>query len=125
LFNCHAIHSRVKSPTLGKIPIDQSDRPKRQIPGGIVEGRVTDSAGKPILNTSVGIYGPAHPRSSAWVQFAKTDAKGRYQVRVPAGKNYVYCMDSRYSQSGFDVTVQDGKSITQNFVLTPNLNPGR
>jgi beta-lactamase regulating signal transducer with metallopeptidase domain len=95
------------------------------VPGGIIEGRVTDSAGKPIPNTSVGIYGPAHPRSSAWVQFANTDAKGRYQVRVPAGKNYVYCMDSRYSQSGFDVTVKDGKSITQNFVLTPNLNPGR
>lgn len=37
------------------------------VTGGTVVGRVTDLSGKPIPNTSVGIYGPAHPRSSAWV----------------------------------------------------------
>ncbi len=94
------------------------------VPGGVVEGKVTDAAGKPIPNTSVGIYGPAHPRSSAWVQTTKTDGTGRYQLRVPAGKNYVYGMDSRYSR-GFDVTVLDGKSVIQNIVLTPDPNPER
>jgi len=95
------------------------------ISGGIVEGRVTDSAGKPVPNIGIGIYGPAHPRSSAWVQRTVTDAKGRYQLRVPSGKNYVYCMDGQYSQRGFDVMVQNYKKTTQDIVLSPNPNPDR
>ncbi len=62
------------------------------IPGGIISGTLTDPNGKAIPNSDVGIYGPAHPRSSAWVQGAKTDAKGHFRTRVPAGISQVYYM---------------------------------
>ena len=95
------------------------------VPGGIVVGRVTDLSGKPIPNTSVGIYGPAHPRSSAWVQAVKTGRDGRYELRVPAGKNYVYGMDFPYIQQLHEIVVQDGKQTTKNIVLARSRNPGR
>jgi hypothetical protein len=95
------------------------------VPGGVVEGKVTDAAGKPIPNTSVCIYGPAHPRSSAWVQSVQTDGKGRYELRVPAGKNFVYGTDYQYILRLFEVVVKDGKQTTKNIVLAPSRNPGR
>ena len=79
------------------------------IPGVLIEGRVTDDAGKPV-RTEVGVYGPAHPQTSAWVQSSKTDADGRYRLRVPPGEQYVYLMDSnlRGRPQGRKVRVDSG-----------------
>ena len=71
--------------------------------GTVVEGRVVDTAGKPQPKAMVGIYGPAHPQSSGWVQGTLTDADGRFRFRVPAGRQYVYTMD-REPQVHADVT---------------------
>jgi hypothetical protein len=63
------------------------------IPGAVIEGEVVDEKGSPAPHVHVGIYGPAHPASGAWVQSVLTDAKGRFSTRVPAGKQHVYCQD--------------------------------
>jgi beta-lactamase regulating signal transducer with metallopeptidase domain len=80
-------------------------------PGAVIEGFVYDKNSKPFPNTMVGVYGPAHPNSSAWVQSAKTDGSGFYRLRVPPGKQHVYWMDGQGGKSEY-LTVADG-SITK------------
>lgn len=89
------------------------------IPGGILRGRITQ-AGKPKAGVMVGVYGPAHPQSGAWVQNTKTDAKGEYMTRVPAGRQHVYIMedfgDLRDLGTMADVDVVDGKETRVDLV---------
>ncbi|RYX86390.1 hypothetical protein EON83_01595 [bacterium] len=59
--------------------------------GVLITGNVvTQGSGQPVEGAMIGIYGPAHPKSSAWVQGATTAADGSYQLRVPAGDQYIY-----------------------------------
>jgi len=89
------------------------------IKGGLAVGRVTDLDGKPIAGMSVGIYGPARPRSGAWVQHALTDKDGCYRLRVPAGAQYIYLMGgptgSPFNQMGKAIEVVDGKETKTDF----------
>jgi len=91
------------------------------IPGGFVSGKVTKSDGSPVEGIGVGIYGPAHPNSSAWVQTAFTDPKGVYRLRVPAGEQFVYLYTTptapgdQADQQQHTVTVQDRETTTVNF----------
>jgi len=63
------------------------------IEGVVVRGTVTwEDTGDPIADAGIGAYGPAHPFTSAWVQRAETDEDGRYQMRLPPGRNRVYVM---------------------------------
>ena len=77
-------------------------------PGTLVEGTVTLPDGKPLPGAMIGVYGPAHPPSSAEVQVTHADAKGRYRARVPAGAQRVYLMDSRDEQDIEHVTTREG-----------------
>lgn len=91
------------------------------IKGGLIVGTVKYSDGKPVYGTYVGVYGPARPRSGAWVQNCLTDKEGKYVLRVPAGANYVYLQGGPgYAptpgiERGRDVTVEDGKEIRVDF----------
>ncbi|RYG35862.1 hypothetical protein EON81_11465 [bacterium] len=88
-------------------------------PGAIITGIVYGMDGKPKAGTDVGVYGPAHPNSSAWVDSARTDKNGRYTIHVPAGKQRVYPMDSRYEQDAETFTLVEGQIQEQNFRLRP------
>lgn len=88
------------------------------VPGVIIEGRVTDEAGKPVGEASVGVYGPAHPNSSAWVQVTLTDRDGRYRLRVPAGRQRLYMADSRYHATEQIVDISDGTSARLDFQVS-------
>jgi hypothetical protein len=88
------------------------------IPGVLIEGSVADNAGKPVADVYVGVYGPAHPRSSAWVQSEKTDAQGRYRLRVPPGMQYVYIADGRYTAEPQDIEVAAGTIGRADFNVT-------
>lgn len=93
------------------------------IKGGLIFGTVKYSDGKPLYGTYVGVYGPARPRSGAWVQNCLTDKEGRYVLRVPAGANYVYLQGGPgYAPDpgddrGQDVTVEDGKETKVDFAV--------
>lgn len=80
------------------------------VPGALIEGKVALPDGKPVSGAYVGVYGPAHPGSSAWVQSAITDAAGHFRLRVPAGAQRVYMADSRYQAEEAHVTTTDGAS---------------
>lgn len=75
--------------------------------GGLVSGVLVDASGRPIQDGTIGVYGPAHPRSSAWVGSVHTNEKGEFRYRVPAGKQYVYAMWP-YDE-GRTISVDDGK----------------
>jgi thiol-disulfide isomerase/thioredoxin len=82
--------------------------------GGIVSGTVKFLDGTPDPHTRVGIYGPAHPKSSPWVQSVETDEQGRFSARVPAGEQYVYVQTFVQNQTPLasaSPTVQDGGSV--------------
>ncbi|MBI5708171.1 MAG: carboxypeptidase regulatory-like domain-containing protein [Armatimonadetes bacterium] len=85
------------------------------IKGGLIIGTVKFSDGKPIEGAYVGVYGPARPRSGAWVQTAIADAEGHYILRVPPGQNHVYVAGvpnmNRLIQDMRNVTVEEGKEI--------------
>jgi len=89
------------------------------IKGSLVRGTVTwAETGEPVAEASIGAYGPAHPRSTAWVQSADTDGNGRYQLRLPPGENYVYWMgaptrDAWYAEER-DKTIQLEQGAAQN-----------
>jgi len=86
------------------------------IPGAVIKGRVTRADGSPAAGIPVGVYGPARPRSGAWVQNVEADKDGYYRIRVPAGAQYVYIPVEEYGQSQ-DVTVKDGEERTVNFTV--------
>jgi beta-lactamase regulating signal transducer with metallopeptidase domain len=87
------------------------------VPGGVIEGTVTGPDGSPQAGAMLGVYGPAHPNSSAWVQGVTTDKNGHYVLRVPAGKNRVYVMSAGPIPSD-DRTIQvvDGQKTTLDLV---------
>jgi len=91
------------------------------IGGAIVEGRLLDPSGHIVPNTKIGIYGPAHPNSSAWVQVVNVGPDGRWGAHVPAGRQRIYCMDGIHTQSDTEVTVADGTVTTLD--LTVSLAP--
>jgi protocatechuate 3,4-dioxygenase beta subunit len=63
------------------------------IEGSLVHGAVTwADTGEPVEDALIAAYGPARPKSGAWVQNAQTDAEGQYELRLPPGENYVYWM---------------------------------
>jgi beta-lactamase regulating signal transducer with metallopeptidase domain len=94
------------------------------IPGGIISGVVQDESGKPIPGGDVGIYGPAHPKSSAWVQGVIADAKGHLRTRVPAGLNEVYYMGpGEMSRPMTNIKVVDGMESKVQIVCLPNPTP--
>lgn len=88
------------------------------IPGAVIEGHVFDAEGHPISKTIVGIYGPAHPQTGAWVQDSFTDGEGHYRTRVPAGKQYIYCSDGQYTKDGRFLEVKDGTTNTVDLHVT-------
>jgi protocatechuate 3,4-dioxygenase beta subunit len=92
------------------------------VKGAIITGRVIRAdTGKGLPDISVGLYGPAHPRSSGMIDGARTDADGRYRLRTPAGASYVYI--AQQAPDGYDVakpqdvTVVEGRSVTVDFKL--------
>ena len=84
--------------------------------GSLIEGRVSYADnGKAAARVPVGVYGPAHPRSGAWVQSANTNDDGRYQLRVPPGEQYVYIMLDTESQSGRTTYLTDRETKAIDF----------
>jgi hypothetical protein len=100
------------------------------IPGALITGKVLDAnTQKPLAGLSIGVYGPAHPKSGAWVQTCRSGADGSYQLRVPPGDQYVYFQD--LPPEGYlepkvksqNVTVTVDQPTTVDFLLPPNPNP--
>jgi beta-lactamase regulating signal transducer with metallopeptidase domain/5-hydroxyisourate hydrolase-like protein (transthyretin family) len=94
------------------------------IKGGIITGKVVAAdTGQPILGAGVGIYGPAHPRSSSSIQSAEVNDDGTYMLRVPPGEQYVYITDlprNAYRRGNTEksgVTVADGQTVSTDFKL--------
>ena len=92
------------------------------VEGSTVSGRVLAEDGKPGANLPIGIYGPAHPQSGAWVQSATTDATGRFRFRVPAGAQYVYIMDGVHKANA-RITTEEGKEKTVELKIPVALAP--
>lgn len=94
--------------------------------GVLVIGKVVDEqSGAPLQGAQVGAYGPQHPRSSAQVSSADTDARGEYSLRVAPGENYLYVMGlpagyvrPRQEEAGnVTLTLQSGEKKTADFRL--------
>ena len=75
-------------------------------PGTIISGTVT-SSGKPVSGTPVGVYGPAHPRTTPWVQAVSSAGDGSFRLRVPPGRQYVYLLAGN-TNAGANVVVGAG-----------------
>jgi peroxiredoxin/5-hydroxyisourate hydrolase-like protein (transthyretin family) len=89
--------------------------------GGLVTGKVLRPNGKPAAQVPVGVYGPARPRSGAAVQSTLTDSDGMYQLRVPAGEQFVYV---QLEGDGMrTLTVKEGESAQADFLLKQDPEP--
>jgi hypothetical protein len=84
-------------------------------PGALIEGHISKPDGSNAPGIYVGVYGPAHPRTSAWVQACMTAKDGSYKLRVPAGEQYVYIMLE--SQASKTVTVKEGSTTKIDLTL--------
>ena len=80
------------------------------IHGGLIQGKVTmKGTERPLQGIMIGVYGPAHPKSSGWVQSATTAADGSYVLRVPPGDQYVYLISS--PPPGLEVSSPNSETI--------------
>lgn len=122
---------------IDSLPVDPGVEAKaadlQLIKGGIIKGRVIDSAGNPVAQAGgqriiIGVYGPARPKSGGAIQGVYVDAKGQFQIQVPPGKNYPYISSvlpssiiegNEFEEEG--VTVVEGKTTEVQFHL--DLNP--
>jgi RNA polymerase sigma factor (sigma-70 family) len=96
------------------------------IAGGLISGKVlTKNGGQPLAGVEIGVYGPAHPKSGAWVQSAKTGTDGAFSLRVPPGDQYVYVMSPHTSdeQTSQTISVIDGQTTTIEFHILPAVVP--
>jgi hypothetical protein len=93
------------------------------IPGAVIKGKtLAADNGEPIAGVHVMVYGPAHPKSGAWVQGSITEADGSYFLRVPAGEQYLYVGQAQPPE-GFLMTpkkeqtlkVNDGQTLVFDF----------
>ncbi|HEY8750113.1 MAG TPA: carboxypeptidase-like regulatory domain-containing protein [Tepidisphaeraceae bacterium] len=94
------------------------------VKGGVITGTViTADTAELIANTSIGVHGPAHPQSSASIQYTETGPDGTYSIRVPPGLQHVYIsglIPEAYRQPRQDirdVKVEDGETVRMNFRL--------
>jgi beta-lactamase regulating signal transducer with metallopeptidase domain/protocatechuate 3,4-dioxygenase beta subunit len=97
------------------------------IKGAVVTGRiVAKRTGKPIADAEsmdAGIYGPAHPRTGAWVQVTEFAPDGSYFLRVPEGEQYLYLRGtpppgfSLPEKTSYEFPVQDGETVVIDFEL--------
>jgi hypothetical protein len=95
------------------------------VKGAVISGRVMAADdGTGIADVPIGVYGPAHPRSGAWVQTTKSAADGSYSLRVPPGEQYVYYQSyqppagfSLPQQANLTVTVAEGQTLMVDFKL--------
>lgn len=103
------------------------------IRGALIQGKVTAAdTGQPVPGAHVGVYGPAHPRSGAWVQGVQTGPDGTYRHRVPEGRQYLYISGVppgflRPAKPGQELTLKDGESRSVSFQLPrgPQVKPAR
>jgi peroxiredoxin len=93
------------------------------VPGAIITGKVTAvDNGQPVAGAHVSVYGPAHPRSGAWVQGVQTGPDGTYFHRVPPGAQYLYIGGApagfvQPAQEGHELTLKNGETLTVDFKL--------
>ena len=80
------------------------------IHGGTITGKAFTADGEPATEIQIGVYGPAHPESTPWVEAVKLGPDGSFRLRTPPGRNYVYVMTTAEADRGKDVTVPDGGS---------------
>lgn len=108
--------------------------------GAIISGQVIgQKTGKPVPGLEIGLYGPAHPRTGAWVQASTTGPDGRFTLRVPDGLQYIYLMSqppsgflkptapptgsvpisrsTEFSNEGYDLSVKDGQTVAVKWLL--------
>lgn len=89
-------------------------------PGAVITGVVRSEDGQPVKGVSVGLYGPANPRSSGSIQGRVTDNLGRFTFHTPAGDQHLYVADSRYDMKGSDFPITDGETKTVNLDAIPS-----
>lgn len=87
--------------------------------GGFITGQVTDMAGKPLAGIGIGCYGPQRPATSAMVNGTRTDAAGRYSLRVAPGSNRVYIADDHWENKSATLTIALGETKTADFEIAP------
>ena len=99
----------------------QAGQDLRLVPGVLITGKVTmRGSGRPAVGVEIGAYGPAHPRTGAWVSGGWTGSDGIYQIRVPPGRQHVYSMSGADSSPGVDITLTNGRDADVDFALPPS-----
>jgi protocatechuate 3,4-dioxygenase beta subunit len=94
------------------------------IKGELITGKVIAGyTGEGIPGMWVGVYGPARPRSGAWVQSYLTRADGSYSLRVPPGPQYLYLQNEpppgfRLKRNSYDIGVREGETTRIDFTLS-------
>lgn len=95
------------------------------IHGAVIAGKVVaKKSGKPVTGIYVGVYGPAHPRSSPGVQSMEVAPDGSFYFRVPPGEQHLY-LQNYMAPPGFslprdkdrDLMLRDGQTVIVNFEL--------
>jgi len=111
--SCEALRNEWVAAALPDLTIDAGQnmtaQPMKLVRGGWVEGTATfRKSHKPIVGEQVGVYGPAHPQTSPWVEAQVIGADGHFRLRVPPGDQYVYVMTANDAQNGVDIKVTEG-----------------
>lgn len=106
--------------------------------GGWIEGHIVNSKTTERMSLTkkgdkikIGLFGPSRPMSRVInpTGLAIVDTDGRYRIRVAAGDNFPYFVNTHGDRMGWDtqrkspVVVTAGKTTTYDMLITPKLTP--
>ncbi|MBA2540808.1 MAG: carboxypeptidase regulatory-like domain-containing protein, partial [Deltaproteobacteria bacterium] len=87
--------------------------------GGMVTGVVTDSEGRPVANAMVRAFTSRRMKPALGNDLGETDAKGRYELRLPSGSYYLEADHPRYAgvEEPMGVSVIIGQPVERDLML--------
>jgi len=95
--------------------------------GGVLKGKVTDAAGRPLKGIDIAFYSAARPRSGGACQSVLTRADGTWAYRFPEGPVHVYIRErdlGSWERETYDLAVKAGETAENvDFKLATEVAP--
>jgi len=94
------------------------------VKGSLLKVTARGADGKPLANRHIGVHGPGRPSSTAMIYSAKTDSRGRCDIRVAPGRQQVYVAEDGLEAS-VTIETKEGQDVEVTLAVPPPTVSGR
>lgn len=89
------------------------------VKGSLLKVTAKGADGKPLANRHIGVHGPGRPSSTAMIYSAKTDSRGRCDIRVAPGRQQVYVAEDGLEAS-VTIETKEGQEVEVALAVPPD-----